>query len=211
MIYLLVKMLVLLLIAAGLGGALGWHLRESRDRERLKKGEADAAARIADLRAARDAAEAKVNEAAAAEASAAADATAPLEAKLTEREEELTACREALAAAEKRLGDAEAALAECERKAAAEVAPGGDDVTASPAPLAMSKPDDGGDDLQAISGIGPKIAEQLHEMGIWRYAQIAALTPEQTASINEHLRFKGRIERENWIEQARALAGDKAH
>lgn len=61
------------------------------------------------------------------------------------------------------------------------------------------------DDLTQIRGIGPVIAEQLHRLGITTWQQIAALTPEEVARIDQVLAFKGRIERERWIEQARAL------
>jgi large subunit ribosomal protein L21 len=39
--------------------------------------------------------------------------------------------------------------------------------------------------------------------------QIAALTPKKVAEIDEQLNFKGRIEREEWIEQAKDLAAGK--
>jgi predicted flap endonuclease-1-like 5' DNA nuclease len=61
------------------------------------------------------------------------------------------------------------------------------------------------DDLQQIKGIGPKIADQLNELGVLRLQQIAEWTPENVAWVNEHLKFKGRIEREEWIPQAQAL------
>ncbi len=61
------------------------------------------------------------------------------------------------------------------------------------------------DDLQQIKGIGPKIANRLNELGVLRLQQIAEWTPEKVASVNEHLKFKGRIEREEWIPQAKAL------
>ena len=61
------------------------------------------------------------------------------------------------------------------------------------------------DDLQVIKGIGPKIAAKLERLGIRRFEQIAAWTPEDIERVNEKLRFKGRIEREKWIPQARAL------
>ena len=61
------------------------------------------------------------------------------------------------------------------------------------------------DDLQQIKGIGPKIAGILQELGIQRFEQIAVWSPEKVDWVNERLRFKGRIEREEWIPQARAL------
>lgn len=75
-------------------------------------------------------------------------------------------------------------------------------------PEQVDKPEDGGDDLTAITGIGPRIGEVLNELGIYRYAQIAAWTPENETWIENHLSFKGRVSRENWVEQAKALMAE---
>lgn len=64
------------------------------------------------------------------------------------------------------------------------------------------------DDLKKISGIGPKIEDLLNQLGIFRYEQIADFTPEKISWVNERLMFKGRIEREGWVEQARILASE---
>ena len=61
------------------------------------------------------------------------------------------------------------------------------------------------DDLKAIGGIGPKLEAVLNGLGIRTYAQIAALTDEEIASIEDQLGFKGRIGRDDWIGQAKAL------
>ena len=45
-------------------------------------------------------------------------------------------------------------------------------------PEQIEKPQEGGDDLTAITGIGPRIAEVLNGLGIWRYTQIAGWLPE---------------------------------
>ncbi len=66
-------------------------------------------------------------------------------------------------------------------------------------------PDGVGDNLTTISGIGPVIEEKLHAMNITTFAQIAVLTAGEIAEINEKLSFEGRIEREEWVEQAKAL------
>ncbi|MEO1038671.1 MAG: hypothetical protein AAFX09_03925 [Pseudomonadota bacterium] len=63
------------------------------------------------------------------------------------------------------------------------------------------------DDLKRISGVGAVIEKKLHDAGVTNYAQIAAWSATDIADINERLVFKGRIERENWVEQARTLAG----
>lgn len=61
------------------------------------------------------------------------------------------------------------------------------------------------DDLTRIKGVGPKLSDSLHELGIFHFWQIAALTPGEIEWIDERLKFKGRIEREGWVEQAREL------
>lgn len=63
------------------------------------------------------------------------------------------------------------------------------------------------DDLLRISGVGPKNEKILHSLGFFHFDQIAAWTPEQVNWVDDHLRFGGRIEREEWINQARLLAG----
>jgi NADH-quinone oxidoreductase subunit E len=75
------------------------------------------------------------------------------------------------------------------------------------APLILSAARDGkGDDLKVIVGIGPKLEALLHDLGFWHFDQIAGWTPEQVAWVNSRLgNFKGRIERDDWIAQARAL------
>jgi predicted flap endonuclease-1-like 5' DNA nuclease len=62
------------------------------------------------------------------------------------------------------------------------------------------------DNLQRISGIGPKLEKTLHDLGFYHYDQIAGWDQTEVDWINEHLRFRGRVEREQWIEQARLLA-----
>ncbi|NKX46046.1 50S ribosomal protein L21 [Roseicyclus persicicus] len=63
-----------------------------------------------------------------------------------------------------------------------------------------------GDDLKALSGVGPALEKKLHEAGVTSFAQIAAWGPEDIAAFDEKLNFKGRIEREGWVDQAKALA-----
>ena len=68
---------------------------------------------------------------------------------------------------------------------------------------------DKADDLTQISGIGPVIAEKLEGLGITKLKQIAGLSAKKVAEIDEQLNFKGRIEREEWIEQAKELIAGK--
>ena len=62
------------------------------------------------------------------------------------------------------------------------------------------------DDLKELSGVGPALEKKLHEAGITSFAQIAAWTEEDVEKFGEVLSFKGRIEREGWVEQAKALS-----
>ncbi len=75
----------------------------------------------------------------------------------------------------------------------------------------MKDAPDGGqaDDLKKISGVGPKLEQTLNELGIWHYEQVAALTKDDIAWVDERLRFKGRIERDDWVGQAKDLAKAK--
>ena len=65
---------------------------------------------------------------------------------------------------------------------------------------------EGGDDLKKLSGVGPALEKKLHAAGVTTFAQIAAWTEEDVAAMDEQLSFKGRIEREGWIAQAKELA-----
>ena len=62
------------------------------------------------------------------------------------------------------------------------------------------------DDLKRIRGIGVLIEKRLNALGVASYEQIANWTAADIERISEQLDFKGRIERENWVEQARILA-----
>ncbi|MDX2202926.1 MAG: hypothetical protein NW223_09255 [Hyphomicrobiaceae bacterium] len=62
------------------------------------------------------------------------------------------------------------------------------------------------DDLKRIRGIGVLIEKKLNSMGISSYEAIANWTAADIDRISQTLDFKGRIERENWVEQARILA-----
>jgi predicted flap endonuclease-1-like 5' DNA nuclease len=77
-------------------------------------------------------------------------------------------------------------------------------------PRGMSKARGGkADDLKRISGIGPKNESILHSLGLFHFDQIAAWTATEVNWVDDHLRFNGRIKREEWIRQARLLAEGK--
>ena len=63
------------------------------------------------------------------------------------------------------------------------------------------------DDFQRIKGVGPKLAEMLQARGFNRFEQLAHLTPEEIAIIDEQLGpFRGRLRRDRIVEQAGYLA-----
>lgn len=81
---------------------------------------------------------------------------------------------------------------------------------ATPSPLPLSA-FDGTDDLARIKGVGPKLVTLLNELGITTFAQIASWSDADVTRIDAQLgRFKGRITRDQWVEQAKLLsAGDE--
>ncbi|MFN0263493.1 NADH-quinone oxidoreductase subunit NuoE [Tepidamorphus sp. 3E244] len=64
----------------------------------------------------------------------------------------------------------------------------------------------GADDLKQIKGVGPKLEGVLNGMGIYHFDQIAAWKPEHVSWVDEYLKFKGRIVRDDWLVQADTLA-----
>ena len=62
------------------------------------------------------------------------------------------------------------------------------------------------DDLKKIRGIGVLIEKKLNAMGVYSYEQIANWSSEEIQRVSSALDFKGRIEREGWVQQARILA-----
>lgn len=76
-------------------------------------------------------------------------------------------------------------------------------------PKTMKEPrKSGADDLKRISGVGPKLEGVLNELGFWHFDQIAKWTDEEVAWVDSRLKFKGRIERDDWITQAAKLAAE---
>jgi large subunit ribosomal protein L21 len=65
------------------------------------------------------------------------------------------------------------------------------------------------DDISLIAGIGPKNHKALTELGYTTFAQIAAWTPADVEKIEDSIKMKGRIAREEWIEQAKELLAGK--
>ena len=63
------------------------------------------------------------------------------------------------------------------------------------------------DDFQRIKGVGPRLADMLSARGFTRFEQLAHLTPQEIALIDEQLGpFRGRLQRDRIVEQAAYLA-----
>jgi len=80
---------------------------------------------------------------------------------------------------------------------------------AKAAPAADTTTDAAADDLKKLSGVGPALEKKLVAAGVTTFAQIAGWSDADVAEMDEKLAFKGRIEREGWIEQAATLAAEK--
>jgi predicted flap endonuclease-1-like 5' DNA nuclease len=81
------------------------------------------------------------------------------------------------------------------------------DASAAEQPALLDAPRaEGADDLKRIGGIGPKMEQTLNELGIYHFDQLANLTDAEIAWVDSRLRFRGRIERDNWVGQAKSLA-----
>jgi NADH-quinone oxidoreductase subunit E len=76
-------------------------------------------------------------------------------------------------------------------------------------PAGLDGPREGrADDLKRIRGVGPKLEAMLHRLGFWHFDQIAAWTDAEVAWVDSHLEgFNGRATRDDWVGQARILAG----
>jgi predicted flap endonuclease-1-like 5' DNA nuclease len=218
------QIVVFLLLAAALGFAIGWVTRGAR-----AQGERTGAApRQGGMEAAR----ADERDRLRTELAAARDAQGQLEASLAEAREladtravRVRQLEEAEASSRERIAELEQELSQA--SAAHEGPSSSQTITSGPAappqpadvvpppliepvrgkpPPALPSPEGEPDDLQQISGIGPSIERTLHELGIYHFRQIAQFTPDNVAWIDQRLRFRGRIEREDWIGQAKKLA-----
>jgi small subunit ribosomal protein S2 len=61
------------------------------------------------------------------------------------------------------------------------------------------------DDLAKIGGVGPQIVKKLNEHGVFHYWQLAAMTPEEAVKLDADMRFNGKVSRDKWADQAKAL------
>jgi predicted flap endonuclease-1-like 5' DNA nuclease len=221
------QIVVFLIVAATLGFVIGWIARGARsrdaqvgvapgptgaeagfsdERDRLRselhaarESQADTESSLVELRQLADARAGRVHELEQAEARS--------RERIARLEQELSEAR----AAGQRQASAEplTAVPAAEPGLAAAVPPPVEPIRGMP-PLALPGPEGEPDDLKLISGIGPGIENTLHALGIYHFRQIAELSPDNVAWIDQRLRFRGRIAREDWIGQAKRLARGEA-
>ncbi|MBY6161077.1 NADH-quinone oxidoreductase subunit E [Mameliella alba] len=95
---------------------------------------------------------------------------------------------------------------------AAEKAPAAEpaEPTDADKPAGLSAPREGkADDLKRIKGVGPKLEQMLHGMGVFHFDQIAIWTEKELAWVDDNLEgFKGRASRDEWIAQAKDFAAE---
>ena len=77
-------------------------------------------------------------------------------------------------------------------------------------PAFLDAPQGAPDDLMILKGVGAKLAAKFNEIGVFHVAQIAAWTPEEARIADSKLDpFRGRIERDQLVEQARLLTAGR--
>ncbi|WP_412563432.1 NADH-quinone oxidoreductase subunit E [Thalassobius sp. MITS945101] len=116
--------------------------------------------------------------------------------------------------------EAKAAAPKAEKKAAPKKAAAKKPAKKAEAPaadVAESEPEvltaaraEGADDLKRIIGVGPKLEQTLNELGFFHFDQIAKWTETEIQWVDNRLKFKGRITRDDWIGQAVELAKEAA-
>ena len=84
----------------------------------------------------------------------------------------------------------------------------GKDAAALPGskPAVLAAAEGTADNLTRIKGIGPANEKKLNDLGIFHFSQIASWTEAEAEWVGAYMAFPGRIEREDWIGQARQLA-----
>jgi large subunit ribosomal protein L21 len=74
----------------------------------------------------------------------------------------------------------------------------------------LKAPKGEGDDISLLSGVGPALEKKLHEYGIFHFWQVAGMKADDIAKMDTELKLGGRVEREEWLDQAQELMDGKA-
>jgi predicted flap endonuclease-1-like 5' DNA nuclease len=199
--FLIGEMVLLIILAALLGLVVGWIIWGRRS----SSASAEVDALRADLSACRKEASAKDTRIASLEGELAA---ARNEAQAAEKAA-MEAAAEAVAVAEAVEADhgAHPVHPEAPQDFDGDGVIEGADEGTKPATLDAPR-ESGADDLKMIKGIGPKLEALCNTLGFYHFDQIANWTAEEIAWVDANLEgFKGRVSRDNWVAQAKVLAG----
>ena len=74
----------------------------------------------------------------------------------------------------------------------------------------FKKPKGEPDDLTKIKGVSDELKARLTKIGVTKFEQIATLSDDDLAKVDESLSLNGRMDREDWVGQSRALAAEVA-
>lgn len=118
--------------------------------------------------------------------------------------------RSAVHAAKRRIAELEDDLQEAQRMIAVVSSGPSAGRPAGVAPERLEEPRGAVDDLKRITGIGPSIERKLNELGIFHFWQIAGLDDGNVLWLEAQLPIRGRAHRQDWIGQAKVLAGSGA-
>jgi predicted flap endonuclease-1-like 5' DNA nuclease len=208
------NVLLALVVAATLGGWLGWTIRSGRARTRRRAEEAWESERIRAAGCARD---------------RAIEEKEQLEVRLERLQQEHATCESRLEGLAKKLRSRDASLETMKTDLASALEANEerghrihslersvadlessleerDAIDGTPSWL-MQAPDGEGDDLTALRGLGPVLEKRLNEIGVCSYRQLAQMTEQDAQWIATRIQVvPGRILRDRWAEQAR-----KAH
>ncbi len=69
----------------------------------------------------------------------------------------------------------------------------------------LSAPRGAPDDLAKLHGVGPQLVKKLNDAGVYHYWQLAAMTSADVEKLDGELKLNGRIARDGWVDQAKAL------
>jgi large subunit ribosomal protein L19 len=72
----------------------------------------------------------------------------------------------------------------------------------------FKKPKGAPDDLTQLTAITPELAERLAGIGVIKFEQIANFSDDDIANVDEALALEGRIEKDDWVSQARRLLAE---
>ncbi|ETX14524.1 ATP synthase subunit E [Roseivivax halodurans JCM 10272] len=87
-------------------------------------------------------------------------------------------------------------------------APGTGPSAGTKPPLLEAPRGEGADDLKRIKGVGPKLEQVVNGLGVYHFDQIANWSESEVAWVDDNLDgFKGRVTRDDWVNQAKILAG----